>query len=268
MRIKKTPLASAVPGSDNYYALRTVAQAPRAAIALLLTLFDTLLKIPFTLSEDSLVRIKLQWWHEEIQKTEQQHASHPLCLALYAVMDRYSLPYTALLDLINTLQTIVQQCPSTTEASLRHFYSHTYGIRERMIAQILVPHALERDEHIQTGAYCLAVIDNLRHLRQRALKSYVFFSEEEARALGVDKNQILTLTASESLTVLAQRQIEKIEAHFQRIKNTPPLYLQPLLIRVYLGLQWCYLARDEAFPLFTHHIELTPLRKWWSLRKL
>lgn len=254
---------TAGPGSDDYYALRKLGEEKLNGIKIILALFDTLFKIPFTLSDDGLVKIKLRWWKEEILKTQQGNASHPLCIELFSTMKKYHLNYNALLQMISAIEDIVQNCQFPTEQSLRDFYTYTYGIRERMIAKIISPEASQLAEAVHHGAYALALIDNLKHIRQRAIKTYVFFSDEEARELGIDKNRVLTMKNSESLMKLFEHQIEKAQEHFEIVKKIAGSPLHPLITRIYLGLKWCELVRDEGFPLFTHQLELTPLRKWW-----
>lgn len=253
----------APPGSDNYYALRKIKPEKQNAIKIILELFAAIFKIPFTLSDDHLVKIKLRWWKEEIIKTQQGHASHPLCIELFSIMKNYQLNYNALLQIIDAIESIVQNCQFPSEQSLRDFYTYTYGIRERMIAKILSPDASQFSETIHHLAYSLALIDNLKHIRQRALKTYVFFSDEEARELGVDKNLVLTMKISEPLKKLFEAQIKKARKHYDIAKGERHSPLQSLMIKCHLGLKWCELVRDEDFPLFTHQIELTPLRKWW-----
>jgi phytoene synthase len=275
----------APPGSDNYYALRKIETEKQQAIKIILALFDTIMQIPFTLSDDNIVRIKLRWWKEEIIKTQQGHASHPLCIALFPVMEKYQLNYNALLQMISAIEDIVQNCQFPTEQALRDFYTYTYGIRERMIAKIISSDASKFSEAIHHFAYSLALIDNLKNIRQRAMKTYAFFSDEEARELGVDKNLVLTLKMSEPLKKLFEYQIEKAEKNFQvaqdyLITPHPPIgtfsrkekglrreistkQLLPIILRVHLGLKWCELVHDEGFTIFTHQVELTPVRKWW-----
>lgn len=256
------------PGSDNYYALLKVEPEKQKAISIILAIFDAIMIIPFALSEDEIVRVKLRWWKEEIIKTQQGHASHPLCIQLFSIMQQYQLNYNALLQMISAIEDVVQNCQFSTEQSLRDFYTYTYGIRERMIAKIISPDASQFSDVIHHGAYCLALIDNLKYLRQRAMKTYVFFSDEEARELGVDKNLVLTMKISEPLKKLFQHHINKAKEHFKLARaGTGALPLRPLFIRAYLGLQWCDLISQEQFPIFTHQVELTAIRKWWYYRK-
>ena len=262
------------PGSDTYYALLKIEPEKQHAIKILLALFDIFITLPFTVTEDEIVRAKLRWWKGELIKTQQHHASHPLSMALAPIMEKYQLNYNALLQSIGAIEDRVQNSQFPDEQSLRDFYTHTYGIRERMIAKILLPEAKQYAEGIHHLAYCLGLIDNLKHIRQRAAKTYVFFTDAEARELGVDKNLVLTLKMSEPLKKLFQRQIEKAYEHFRLgveklVSNeaSPQRRLGPSLIRAWLGLKWCDLVSQEQFLLFTHRVELTPIRKWWhSLR--
>ena len=260
----------ASPGSDNYYALLKVEPEKQHAIKILLALFEIFITMPFVLSDDEIVRTKLRWWKEELIKTQQHHASHPLSIALEPIMEKYQLNYNALLQCISAMEERVQNSQFPNEQSLRDVYTHTYGIRERMIAKVLYPEAKQFAESIHHLAYCLGLIDNLKQLRQRAAKTYVFFTDEEARELGVDKNLVLTMKMSEPLKKLFQRQIEKAHEHFrlgtEKLTSngvSPQRRLGPSLIRAYLGLKWCDLISKEQFPLFTHQMELTPIRKWW-----
>ncbi len=268
-------------GSDNYYALSKLAPEKKQAIKIILAFFNCIMSIPFTLSEDEIVRTKLRWWKEELIKTQQRHGSHPLSIALAPIMEKYRLNYNALLQCISAIEDRVQESQFPDEQSLRDFYTFTYGVRERMIAKITFPEERQYAEGIYHIAYSLGLIDNLKHLRQRAAKTYVFFTDEEARELEVDKNLILTMKISEPLKKLFGHHIEKAQQHFKigadllnykrlgtslRWDDTTK-NLQFLSLRAHLGLQWCELIKKEQFPLFTHHIELTPLRRWWYCRR-
>lgn len=273
------------PGSDTYYALLKVDPKKQEAIKIILALFNALMTMPFVISEDEIVRTKLRWWKEELIKTQQQHGSHPLSIALEPIMEEYQLNYNALLQCISAIEDRVQNSQFADEQSLRDYYTLTYGIRERMIAKILLPEAKQYAEAIHHLAYSLGLIDNLKHLRQRAAKTYVFFTDEEARVLGVDKNLVLTMKISEPLKKLFQHHIDKAKKHFQVgeniLENLYPAVeaagrratkvhknFLPLILRAHLGLQWCNLVGEEQFPLFTHQVELTPLRKWWKCWRL
>lgn len=258
-------------GSDDYYALRKVEKSKQEELKIILALFDAIMKIPFRLKEDALVKIKLNWWKEELIKTQRDQASHPLTQALFFIMKAYQLNYNALLQFITALEEITQYCQFPNEQSLRDFYTYTYGIRERMILKILCPNQSDiMKESVHHGAYCLALIDNLKYIRERALKTYIFFSDEETKSLNIDKNLILSLKLSPDLMTLFEHQIQKAkeQATYLYQKNQGNWLVHPFFrIRCELALRWGDLIKDEKFPLFTHHIELTALRKWWYSRK-
>lgn len=259
------------PGSDNYYALSGVGADKQEAIKIILAVFDAIMSMPFVLREDEIVRTKLRWWKEELMKTQQKNASHPLCIALAPIMEKYQLNYNALLQCISAIEDRVQHSQFPDEQSLRDYYTYTYGIRERMMAKILFSEEKQHAEAIYHIAYSLGIIDNLKHVRARAAKTYVFFTDEEAGALNVDKNLVLSMKISEPLKKLFGHHVDKAKQHFQIgadfIRATNRLPLQPLLLRGHLGLQWGELIKKEHFPLFTHQVELTPLRRWWISRK-
>jgi len=266
-------LASTSPlGSDTYYALNRLEPEIQQAIKIILAVFHTIMSMPFTMSDDEIVRAKLRWWKEEIIKAQQQHASHPLCIALYPIMEKYELNYNALLQCITAIENQLQNCQFPDEKSLRDYYTYTYGIRERMIAKITCAEAKQHAEAIHHLAYTLGLIDNLQHIKSRAAKTYIFFTDEEAKELSVDKSKLLTLKISDDAKKLFQSHIDKAKKHFQigvdMVRaTTGGSTLQPLLLRAYLGLKWCDLVSEAQFPLFTHHIELTPLRRWWLSRR-
>jgi len=257
------------PGSDNYYALRDIPTKERQAIVTILSFFNTIMAVPFTVTDDHVAHHKLQWWQADIIKSTQNTASHPLSTEIASVTKAYHLNHNVLLQFIRTIENLIQNCQFRTEQSLRDFYTYTYGIRERMIAKILSPNAAAVSEEIHHGAYALALVDNLKNIRQGTLKTYVFFSDEETETLGKNKNIVLTRQMSEDLKELISHHIKKIFYHgdmVQNKKNYPALH--PLIIRIELAKRWCTLIQEEDFPLFTNHIDLTPLRKWWHTRKI
>jgi hypothetical protein len=138
-----------------------------------------------------------------------------------------------------------------------------------MLAKITCTEAQQYAEAIHHFAYSLGMIDNLKHIRQRASKLYVFFTDEEAQQLALDKNLVLTLKISAPLKKLFTYHIEKARQQFQQgldllsNKQTMTASLLPLILRTHLGLKWAELIIEEQFPLFSQQTELTPLRKWW-----
>ncbi|MCD8499575.1 MAG: hypothetical protein LRY43_00065 [Gammaproteobacteria bacterium] len=73
-------------------------------------------------------------------------------------------------------------------------------------------------EEIHHGAYALALVDNLKNIRQRTLKTYVFFSDEEAQTLSTNKNIVLTRQMSDDLKELVSHHIKKIFYHADMVQ--------------------------------------------------
>lgn len=68
------------PGSADYYVARFAAPAERIAVAAWLAWFAQLDRIALNAKDPGVARLKLDWWHTEIDQLEQ--ARHPLAQAL------------------------------------------------------------------------------------------------------------------------------------------------------------------------------------------
>lgn len=254
-----------VPGSDYYYSLRKLPKDVSCAVSTIFELFENIIRIPTQITNDSIAHLKLQWWKKEILETEQNQGTHPLSNTLHTIMKKYCLSYHAWLQIISTVEGTLQSCQFPTEQSLRDYYTYTYGIREKMIAKVLLGGLTTDAQAIYHFAYCLGLIDQLQHLRDYAKRMYGFFSDEELAAISMQKAELFGLRTTHNIQRLIQQQIIKAELSFKTGLDLPPKAtlkkLRCITIRCRLALTWAGLLNSEDYQLLEKKILLTPLRK-------
>lgn len=76
------------PGSDIYYAIRFAPVDQRQPLTLINALYRSLRDVPLECSDPAVARAKLEWWSEELEKTGNDQARHPITRALNPVFQQ------------------------------------------------------------------------------------------------------------------------------------------------------------------------------------
>ncbi len=253
------------PGSDYYYSLKKLPLTTANAIDNIFSVFDHITRIPITVSNDSIAHIKLQWWKKEIIETQQHNGTHPLSEMLYNTMNTHQLNFNSWLQIISTTENTLQSCQFTTEQSLRDYYTYTYGIREKMIAKILLPDVNAHSQAIYHFAYCLGLIDNLKNLHDFSKKMYGFFSDEELSSLSMKKAELFSLKTNPKIQELITLQTKKAKNTFEEglllLPKEAHKAIRCIIIRCHLALTWATLLQSEEYQILEKKIILTPFRK-------
>jgi phytoene synthase len=88
------------PGSADYYAARFGPEASRRAVGAILVWGRTLESVASDTSDPGVARLKLQWWGEELRRTAQERARHPLARELQPVLTRSPQRLALCLDIV------------------------------------------------------------------------------------------------------------------------------------------------------------------------
>lgn len=263
------------PGSDIYYSLIKLPKSQAKDIQIILELFEGLLSIPTSVSDDQVAHAKLQWWSEEIIKISQNQGSHPISQDLYKIITQYQINPNAFGQVISTIENTLQNTQFETEQEIRNFYTYTLGIRERMIAKICFADAknkistdpTEYSQAIYHLAYCVGLINNLKNLRAHSQKLYGFFSDEELNNLAMQKAELFSLKTNNNIKSLISSELKKANQAYQDgLKLIPKKhrkYLSGLITQCKLALAWGKLLPSENYAILEKQISLTPVRKFF-----
>lgn len=255
------------PGSDNYYSLIKLPKSQANEIKVIIELFDNLLSIPTSVSDDQIAHAKLQWWSQELSNIAHGKGSHPISQNLYNIIKNYQINPGAFGQAINTIENTLQDTQFKTEQDLRNYYTYTAGIKERMIAKITFPESPQYTQAIYSLAYCLGLINNLKVLRINAKKLYGFFSDEELNSLSMQKAELFSFITNRNIEKLIILQINKAKEAYKNGLNALPekhhKQLRCLITRCKLALAWAKLLKSENYQVLEKQISLTAIRKFF-----
>ncbi len=260
------------PGSSLYYALRWTEPAKRQAIAALFTLGQTLKFIPLDCSDTQVARQKLSWWRIECERLQTGNPTHPLLQTLLPIINQYALPAAIFSHCVDMLELHLDKREYIDLNELEDYYLAIQQIEASAI-KVTADNADIAADYSKQLSLAWQYSFNLQYFRKIALRRQYRFTQEEISQL--DLNAISALRMTESLKAWLAKQAHYANAHYQQALQLLPLtqrYSQlPFLIFTKLQLKLLEEIEKDGWQIFTHQLELTPLRKlWlaWRIRKL
>lgn len=253
-------------GSDDHYRLLGLHFKEKQALQSLLCFFNNIDKVLLTTNDDTICQQKLGWWQQEIARTYQENASHPITKALAPIIKQHNLAMNSFNEYIQSMQSLITNCRFDTFQDYLVFTMHCAGLREYLIAQILTPNASKNQQKIFQLALCIDLIDQLKQLRNKLNKGYIFFDNATLKAFDITHRDLLTLKTPADFSKLVNDHCQKARAAFEgtfdKLGQQEKKQLRPIIVRCILGLKWCDSIKEEDYQILQKHIRLTPIRKW------
>lgn len=127
---------------DRYLAALLAPRAVRDDLVVLAAVHGEIARIPRVVSDPMLGEIRLQWWHDAIERLAAGFASgertgNPLADALGGVILRHGLPQARLFDCVEARLFELYADPITDEAALARYLAGAEGEGFRLAAQVL-----------------------------------------------------------------------------------------------------------------------------------
>lgn len=270
------------PGSSLYYALAAVPAAQRAAMRLWLNWWHDTAQIPLKVHDQGVAETKLRWWQQELRDAAKGQPHHPTLAALLApgtVPASARLPDWPLWTRqIDGLLTLIHQTRWLDEASLLRHMDQTTGAACASAACLLGARseaALKAAQQLGVG---LRMAHRLARLGQDARAGWIqvpidVLQAHEVRAHQLSKPDAAQMPAGwpELLAQLHQQAREQISQGLAACAALPgdeAKALTPLRVLAHIHLQLIDQIADRGDRVLHERIVQTPLRKWWTARKV
>lgn len=121
-----------------YYSVLFLAPAQRAAVAALYAFWLEVREINDECSQPDVARLKLAWWHEEIENTLAGRPRHPIAVALAPAIAAHRLPTSPFFEAIQALVVHADAPPYATFDDLCAYGARARGGVESLIACVVV----------------------------------------------------------------------------------------------------------------------------------
>jgi 15-cis-phytoene synthase len=256
------PNLATPPGSSAYYSVRFAPAGRRNDLAAVMAWRHQVRAVLTEVSDPGVARAKLQWWREELLRTQGGGPRHPLSRALAPVMARHRLPVQPFLTMAEGVQADLGGHQPADRAALEAGCEGDLGALFDLLARcdgVSDPASLASARAL--GGFCAQVYlirDSGLFLR----RGRAFLPVDRLAATGLSPGALALPEAAHRLPGLLAEAAAAALAY--RDHGVGGQYL-PATLRVRGRILAALLATLEAegFDLAQRRIGLTPLHKLW-----
>lgn len=256
------PNPATPPGSSTYYSIRFAPAGLRDDLAAVTAWRDQVRGILTEVSDPGVARVKLQWWRDELLRTQAGEPRHPLSQALAPVMARHRLPAQGFLDMADQVQSDLDRDQPADSAALEGACERDLGALFELLARC---EGQETPVHLASaralGGFCTQVylIRDSGLLRRRGR---AFLPADRLAAAGLSADALALPEAADRLPGLLAGAATAALAWRDRRVGEAGL---PVALRVRGRILSALLEalESEGFDLAQRRVGLTPLRKLW-----
>jgi phytoene synthase len=258
---------AAKSGSSFYYSFRFLPTQQRQAIIALYAFCREVDDTVDEIEDTDIARAKLAWWREEIQRTFQGTASHPVGLALQSSLQNFALHEEYFMEIIDGMAMDLDQF---SYAEFKHLalYCHRaasvvgllsveiFGYKDRLTLK-----------YAENLGMALQLTNIIRDVREDAQRGRIYLPQDELQQFNVKSDDLLALKSSPELIELLKFQTARAKQYYQQALQILPehdRYTQRtgLIMAAIYEATLVEIEKDN-FQVMQHRVSLTPIRKLW-----
>lgn len=258
---------AAKSGSSFYYSFLTLPAQKRDAIVAVYAFCREVDDIVDSKGDPQIKRVKLNWWHDEIDNLFSGRPQHPITLALSPVIKNYNLAkeyFTAVID--GMLMDLDQQRYASFE-DLRLYCYRVAGVVGLMSVEIFG----YQDKNTLKFASDLGLAFQLTNIIRDVFDDYkngrIYLPQNELAEFGVSEQDIRGQNHNENFKRLMQFQVERANGFYEQAFTHLPECDRPaqragiIMSAIYHALL-DEIVKDD-YRVLIHRIRLSGIRKLW-----
>ncbi len=255
------------PGSDIYYALLYAPTFAREQLAIINALKQEFCAIPIAVSDPRVARVKLEWWHSEIERLVIGAPRHQLTQTYFRSFGCDEAIGNALNVLIYGLDEELGGRNLSTEDQRISWFDTTFGPLYAAQASILMPTGAIAAGPWQNLGRWIEIGYSLLSLRPLAARNLVRIPQESIDATGCTFPNFKSGRSGAEMAELIDTECGITINHIADIIAQSPTKtrrtLRPLFTSACIVQRTLIELRDDGCRIWQHQLELTPLRKLW-----
>ena len=259
-------IKAAPPGSNLYYSILFYSRPLQQSLYTLHAFSTEIGDIVFECSDPGVARIKLQWWHEEIQRIYNQQARHPVGKALTKLLTTHSINEDKLHQFVLHNEQKLENHQFHTYEDLITFLKQGNGLIWELTAELCAYRAQKTSTFANNIGSLIATFEIIQNIHHDALRGHILLPNEVINSacltladfINPDNNKIHDFIAAQIQRLIDQ--MDKIYTDFPAQDRYPQLCC---LIMNRLITKTCKEIEKDNFNLHQHKITLTPLHKLW-----
>ncbi len=258
---------AAASGSSFYYAFLFLPKPRRAAITAFYAFCREVDDVVDEVSEASVARTKLAWWHSEIAKAFAGQPSHPVMQALMPLAPTYGIEQRQLQAIVEGCQMDLDQSRYLDFAGLAKYCHLVAGVVGEVSARIFGQTQEATTLYAHKLGLALQMTNIIRDVGEDAMRGRIYLPVHELQQFDVKAHEVLKRLYSDRFLALMRFQAERAHSLYdealallpqdERRAQKPGL----MMASIYRAL----LREIEAdnFQVLHQRVSLPPLRKLW-----
>lgn len=259
---------AAPPGSSLHYALLFAQRQRRADLLALHAWRSEVLETVDECSDADVARVKLSFWHEELERIFAGQARHPAGQALQPAVNRHGLPREELDELLAAAAMDLEYDAYPDLRALTVYCHRSGGSVTRLAARICGAHDPAEMAFAHDLGMAFPLTGQLRRLRRNLAAGRIYIPEDEMQRHQLSAGALARASGDEApvrslLRAQGQRALAFYRSALERLPETRRDRVLPMTIlaRLYLTLME---EMDQAgYPILQRRLHLTPIRKFW-----
>lgn len=258
---------TAKSGSSFYYSFLFLPPERRRAITALYAFCREVDDTVDDTADESVARIKLAWWRNEVGAMYKGAPTHPVTQALQPHLDSYRLEQKHLQAIIDGMEMDLNQSRYLDFAGLQRYCWHVAGVVGILSASIFGVTSPRTLEYAEKLGLAFQLTNIIRDVGEDARKGRIYIPVNELQQFGVTAADLLNARHSEKFEALMKFQAERAHKFYDEALALLPSgdrrAQRPGLMMAAIYRTLLEEIEHDRFHVLNQRISLTPLRKLW-----
>ena len=254
-------------GSSFYYSFLYLPPERRRAIIALYAFCREVDDAVDEPGDAQLAAAKLAWWRSELANLFAGKPQHPVTKALAAHLESYSISLENLSEIVDGMEMDLTQTRYLDWPALERYCYRVAGVVGILAAGIFGYRDARTLDYAKDLGIAFQLTNIIRDVGEDARNNRVYLPMEDLKRFGLPVADILKLKETAAFRSLMQFEAERARGYYARALAALPsedrrAQGSGLIMAAIYRTLLTELERD-GFPVLTHRISLTPLRKFW-----
>ena len=254
-------------GSSFYYSFLFLPAERRRAITALYAFCREVDDTVDEATDDSIARIKLAWWRNEVSSTYKGVPSHPVMKALQPHLAVYDLQQEHMQAIIDGMEMDLDQSRYLDYPAMQRYCWHVASVVGILSASIFGQTNPQTLKYAEKLGLAFQLTNIIRDVGEDARKGRIYLPVNELQQFGVTAADLLNARHSDKFEQLMAFQVARAQAVYDeafallpkqdRRAQRPGLMMAAIYRTLLTEIQ------ADRYHVLTQRISLTPLRKLW-----
>ena len=258
---------AAASGSSFYYGFRFLDARRRRAIMALYAFCREVDDAVDECSDPGVAAMKLAWWRGEVEAMYAGHPTHPVTLALAAVLSEVNLPAEQLQEIIDGMEMDLRLARYPDFRTLNLYCYRVASVVGLLAAEIFGYTDRRTQKYAHDLGLAFQLTNIIRDVGEDARRGRIYLPQDELARFGVPEADILARRHSDRFAELMRFQAQRAQDTYDRAlgelpavdrKAQRPGLMMAAIYRALLD----EIVKDGCRVL-THRVSLPPARKLW-----